>query len=406
MPYFLYSARDKTGNKITGKEEANNSDELVESLQKRGIIVISIKQELESSKKSALAKSKSIRHGRITFQDLLLLCQQLAILLEAGVPLLQSIKIITKQSASQRLNRVLEEIILDMEGGLSLHGAMAKHPKVFSELWINLVESGEASGNLAQVLKQLSDYLQREAQFKRKIITSLIYPAILVLAGIAAFFVLTTIVIPTFASLFEGFNTKLPPVTQALIIGSKFIRRYFIFGTLGLVIFIFLFRQFLNTKEGRKKWEKFLFSFPLTGNFFHALMIERFSSNLNILLESGVPIIYALEIVERSIANLTMAEVIFQIKEEVRAGKGLSMPLERSGFFEPIVVQLVAVGEEIGELPAMLKRINNFYQEYVDIFLTRFMALFEPIILIFMAIGIVFMLLGIYLPMFKIGQLH
>jgi len=293
-----------------------------------------------------------------------------------------------------------------MEKGLSLHESLAKYPQVFSELWVNLVESGEASGQLAEVLKRLSDYLERNAQFQRKIISSLIYPAILMVVGVFALLFLTIKIIPTFANLFAGFNVKLPLITRVLIFISSLIRRYFIFGFLGLFVFIFFFRQFLRTKEGRKKWEAFLFNFRLTSGFFRALIVERFTSNMATLLESGVPILYALEISEHSIANLLVAEIIRQVKEEVRSGKSLSLPLERSGFFEPMVIQMVAVGEEIGELPNMLKRINSFYQEYVDNFLARFTALFEPVMLVVLGAIIGLMVIGVFLPLFQVTQIR
>jgi type IV pilus assembly protein PilC len=405
MPYFFYIVRDKTGKKITGREEALSSEELIERLQAKDLIVINILPEAE--KITPPVKSKFLhRHTRITSHDLVLFCQQLSTLLGAGVPILQSLRIIAKQVSSLRLNKILSEVILDMEKGLSLHESLAKYPKVFSELWVNLVESGEASGQLAEVLKRLSDYLERNAQFKRKIISSLTYPAILMLVGIFALLFLTIKIIPTFANLFEGFNIKLPLITRVLIFVSSLIRKYFIFGFLGLFVLAFFFRQILRTKKGRKRWEAFLFNFRLTSGFFRALIVERFTSSMATLLESGVPILYALEISEHSIANLVVAEIIRQVKEEVRAGKSLSLPLERSGFFEPMVIQMIAVGEEIGDLPNMLKRINSFYQEYVDNFLARFTSLFEPVMLVVLGAIVGLMVIGVFLPLFQITQIR
>lgn len=407
MPYFFYICRDRKGNRITGTEDALNPEELTERLQAKDLIVISIVQEKEKGVTSSPVKSKFIhQHKRITSHDLVLLCQQLSTLLGAGVPILQSLRIISKQVSSKRLNKILDEIIQDMERGLSLHESMGKYPAVFSELWVNLVESGEASGNLADVLKRLADYLQRNAQFQRKLISSLIYPAILIIVSIFALLFLTVKIVPTFANLFESFNIKMPLLTRFLIFISKFIRRFFIVGLLGMFLFLYFFRRLLKTKAGRKKWEAFLLNFALTSGFFRALITERFSSNMATLLESGVPILYALEITEHSIANTVVADIIRQVKEDVRGGKSLSLPLERSGFFEPMVVQMVAVGEEIGELPNMLKRINSFYQEYVDNFLTRFTAMFEPIMLIVLGVVVGLMVIGIFLPLFQITQIR
>jgi type IV pilus assembly protein PilC len=225
-------------------------------------------------------------------------------------------------------------------------------------------------------------------------------------AGLLALLFLTIKIIPTFATIFEGFNLKLPLLTRMLILISKVIRSYFIFGIGGLIILAFLFRRFLKTKKGRKKWESFLLNFKLTGDFFRAIVVERFSSSLATLLESGVPIIYALEITQRSVGNLVVAEIIEKTKESVRQGRNLSQPLEESGFFEPMIIQMISIGEEIGDLPSMLKRINTYYQEYVDRFLVRFTSLFEPVMLLFLGGVIALMVIGMFLPIFQLTQIR
>ncbi|TBR15249.1 type II secretion system F family protein, partial [bacterium] len=286
----------------------------------------------------------------------------------------------------------------------TFHEAMAKHPKVFSELWINLVESGEASGNLAVVLERLANYLERLEEFKKKIISSLIYPALLFTAGMGALLFMTMKIIPTFAQLFEGFNIKLPLLTQMLLVFSNFIRKYALVMIAGAWIGIYLFRQYIKTNEGRRRFEKFCFDMPVMGDFFKAMIVERYSSEMSTLLESGVPILYSLEITEHSVGNLIVADIIRKVKESVRDGKPLSQPMEKSGFFEPMVVQMVAIGEEIGELPNMFRRINTFYQGVVETFLIRFTALFEPLMLVFMGAVIGLMVVGIFLPIFQIAN--
>jgi len=282
---------------------------------------------------------------------------------------------------------------------------MAKHPAVFSELWVNLVESGEASGNLAMVLTRLATYLERNAAFRRKIISAMIYPAMLMLAGLAALFFLTLRIIPTFADLFAGFNVTLPLLTRMLIGISAFLRKYMLMIIGIIILAFFAFRRFIKTKEGRRAYERFLFRLPIFGEFFRALVVERFSSEMSTLVESGVPILYSLEISEHSVGNLVMADVIRRVKEDVREGKPLSRPLEQSGFFEPMVVQMVNIGEEIGELSQMFKKINAFYQEYAETFLVRFISLFEPIMLVFMGVVIGIMVVGMFLPIFQISQI-
>lgn len=414
MSQYSYVARNREGKKVTGAEDALSKDDLVSRLQSREMIVVNVVPLMEDQRSDAVGSSsedriqriKKRRHNRIKSNDMVLLCRQLATLLGAGITILQSIRIISRQVASNKLDAVLGNLAEDMERGLSLHEAMARHPNVFSDLWINLVESGEASGNLAVVLGRLATYLERSAEFQRKIISSLIYPMILLAIAIVALLFLTIKIIPTFANLFTGFDMELPMLTKVLINVSLAVRDYFFVAVVFIVVAIFIFRQYLKIKEGRKKVEKMLFTMPVFGEFYRALVVERFSSGMATLVESGVPILYALEITERSVGNLVIADIIRKVKDDVREGKSLSRPLERSGFFEPMVVQMVAIGEEIGELSPMLKRINYFYQQYADTFLLRFTAMFEPLMLIFLGALIGIMVIGMFLPIFQITQLR
>lgn len=410
MPRFFYTVVDK-GKKVRGFEEANGADELITRLQGRNLVVVSVLPEVKEGPGQVLDKASEkairlrLRHYRVTSDDLVNFCRQLATLLGAGVTILKSLEIISQQVSSRRLYNIIQDLKRNMEQGLSLHEAMSRHAKVFSDLWVNLVESGEAGGNLPVVLGRLASYLERNAAFRRKIISALIYPALLMLAGLGALLFLTIKIIPTFAELFQSFNVKLPLLTRILIAVSGFIRKYIILLIIAGIAGFYAFRKYTQTRDGRVKYERFKFSLPIFGEFFRALIVERFSSNMSTLLESGVPILYSLEITEHSVDNFVMADVIRQVKEDVRAGKSLSQPLDRSGFFEPMVVQMVSIGEEIGELSQMLKKVNAFYQEHVETFLTRFTSLFEPIMLIFMGLVIGLMVIGIFMPIFQIAQI-
>ena len=411
MPRFFYTVRNKQGKKESGSEEATNQDELISRLQSKELVVVSLISEAQEGapglRQDTAGKVKiRLRHYRVTGDDLVLFCRQLATLLGASVTILRSLDIISQQVSSRRLYNIIKDLRRDMEAGFSFHEAMAKHSAVFSELWINLVESGEASGNLAMVLSRLAGYLERNAAFKRKIISAVIYPVILMCAGTFALLFMTLKIIPTFAELFKGFNITLPPLTRFLVAVSGFLRSSFILIIIGIAAGVFVFRKYTATKPGRRNYEAFLFKLPVFGEFFRALVVERFTSELSTLIESGVPILYSLEIAERSVGNLTLGEIIHRIKEDVRDGKNLSQPLEKCGFFDPMTVQMVTIGEEIGELSNMFKRLNEFYQEYVDTFLVRFTAMFEPAMLVFMGIVIGVMVVGMFLPIFQISQIH
>jgi len=410
MPKFYYIARNSLGAKETGVEEALNQEEVVSKIQARGLIVVSvIPENIDVSNKGAIkasAKAKSrLKRNKITGADLTLFCRQLATLLGAGVTILKSLDIITKQVVSKRLYAVVLDLQKNMEAGLSFHEAMVRHPKVFSDLWVNLVESGEASGNLAVVLSRLATYLEKDAEFKGRVISALIYPGILMSAGLGALFLMAVKIVPTFAEIFKGFKIELPLLTKILLMVSDFLR----FNMMAILLVIggaiFAFKKYVNTKAGRRNFENFQLKMPVLGEFFMALSVERFSSEMSTLLESGVPILYSLEISERSVGNLVMADVIRKIKEDVREGKSLREPLESSAFFDPMFIQMVSIGEEIGELPQMFKKINTFYQEYCEVFLTRFVAMFEPFILIFIGGVIGIMITGIFLPIFEISKI-
>jgi type IV pilus assembly protein PilC len=407
MVTYHYIARDAKGTKVTGTEEGNSQEEIIARLQSRNLLVINvISADRLGTKVGPSSKTKlHTKHYRITSEDLVLFCRQLATLLGAGVTILKSLDIIAQQVSSAKLYAVIRELQRSMEAGLSLHESMAKHKKVFSELWINLVESGEASGNLALILNRLASYLERLAAFKSKIISALIYPIILFCAAMGALLFLTLKIVPTFADLFKGFNMELPTLTKILVAFSSIMRKYFVVMGIGFAGVVALIRFYINTPDGRRQFERLLFKLPVLGDFFRGLVVERFSSEMSTLVESGVPILYALEIAEHSVGNLVVADIIKDIKDNVREGKPLSQPLEKSGFFEPMVVQMIAIGEEIGELSQMFKKINTFYQEYVETFLTRITAMFEPMMLIFMALVVGVMVIGMFMPIFQISQL-
>jgi type IV pilus assembly protein PilC len=411
MPKFYFIARNRMGNKETGIEDALTQEDAVAKIQSKGLIVVNVIPEdagaLTGSAVGNLIKVRlKPKHGRITGEDLMLFCRQLATLIGAGVTILMSLEVISKQVASRKLYEVSMDLKKSMEAGLSFHEALAAHPAIFSDLWVNLVESGEASGNLAVVLNRLAAYLEKETQFRNKIISALVYPAILTIVGFSALLILSLKIIPTFAEIFLSFNITLPWLTQMLVNTSTFVRKnifllLFVIGT-----GIFILRQYIHTKVGRLNFEKFQFKMPIFGEFFLAFNIEKFSSEMATLLESGVPILYSLEITGRSVNNLIMADIIRKIKDDVREGKPMRDSLERSHFFEPMVIQMVSIGEEIGELPQMFKRINAFYQEYCDTFLARFISMFEPMVLIFIGCAIGTMVIGMFLPIFELAKIN
>ncbi|MDD4909984.1 MAG: type II secretion system F family protein [Candidatus Omnitrophica bacterium] len=411
MAQFNYEARDKSGNKVKGRQEASNKDDLVAMLQAKGYVVSSIAEEAQGAPSAGAglskipARSKGRKHSRINSADLVLFARQLATLLNAGVSILKSLEIITRQTESRGLEAVVARVISDMEGGLSLHESLGKHKRVFSELWVNLIETGEASGNLGAVLERLAGYLEQKASLKSKIISAMIYPAILFVTACGAIAIFMLKIIPTFAEIFSGFNMELPALTKMLMDMTELMKKGLFPAAIVAFALLFILRQYINTPVGRRKFDIFMLRVPIVGNVVKIIALERFASTMSTLVQSGVPILYSLEITERSIGNKVLEETLRVVKESVRGGKSLSGPLEASGLFPPMVVQMVAVGEEIGELPQMFKRISDYYAEVIETLITRLTAAFEPIMLIFMAFIIGTMVVAMFLPIFQITKI-
>ena len=409
MPKFSYICRKSTGEKEVGVIEGPSQDDIVAQLQKKGLFVTSIipfdigKKEIVFPKESKATPRKQFSHGRITSNDLVLFARQLAMLLSAGVSLLRSLEVISKQVDSKKLFDVIGQIRQGMEGGHTLRDALAKFPEIFSQLWVNLIETGEASGNLPTVLEKLAYYLDESASFRRKIISALLYPAILLFVSIAAvlFFILK--IVPTFSRILSSFGVTLPLATRIVIGLSNFLTKRFFLLVAFIAGLIYGLRKLGKRAPFDRILEELKFKIPIFGDFFRYILLERFATTMSILIESGVPILYALEISERSTGSLKMSEAIQYIKKSVKEGHSMANPMEKSDFFTPMIVQMVAIGEEIGELSSMLKRIAKYYQEYLETFVTRLATIFEPLMIVFIGIIIGSLVISIFLPIFSLA---
>lgn len=401
MPYFIYRVRDKSGRERQDTREAANEEELIAQLQNEELLVISVtRRDLAFKKRLAAGR----QHLRITIDDLILFARQLSTMLAAGVTLLKSLDVLSKQIESKALLGVVEEVKQDITGGGSFRDALAKHPRVFSEFWVHIVETGEASGALPVTLAQLADYLESSAAMRRKVTSALIYPAVLIMIAIIASTIFTVWIIPIFAQVFDSFEVELPFITQAVITFSKFMRKHFIICFTLAFGLGYLLYKYIHTEKGRWQFDQLKFKIPLLSSFFQRVVIERFSSGLATLIESGVPILYGLDIVGRAVENKVVEKAIGEVRESVRQGKGMSRPLEESGVFTPMVVQMVSVGEEIGELGKMLERISEFYKERIATTIARITTLIEPTILVFMGVIVGIMVISMFLPIFQLAM--
>ena len=409
MNKYSYIARTKDAAKETGVVEATSQSEAVTMLQQRELVVISIipigQAASKETKKKSVDKTgaRKFRHKGAKSADLVIFARQLSMLLGAGVSLMKSLTVTQKQVDSKQLYDAIVEMYKDMEGGKTFKDALTKHKNIFNEFWLYLVETGEASGNLPKVLDHLANYLEERQAFKTKIISALMYPSILFLVAIGAVLFFVMKIVPTFTGILTSMNVELPVPTQIIIGISNFLTTKFHIIVIVVVAGVFLYRKFRKVEKVRTAIEVIQLKTPIFGDFFRFMMIESFSTTMSILIESGVPIIYALDISERSQPSKTMQGVIADVKASVREGKSFATPLDKIEFFPPMVIQMISTGEEIGELSNMFARISKYYRSYLEAFVSRLTALFEPLMIVFMGVIIGAMVIAIFLPIFSLA---
>jgi len=402
MPSFKYIARDGEGKLVQGVIEASGQYEVIGKLQEKGLIVTSVAE--GSAQQTSITEKAKKRHKKIKLDDLILMARQLTTLLGAGLTLLRSLDLIANQVESDLLHSTVNEVKKDVRGGLSFRDALAKHPKIFSDYWLNLVETGESSGKLPSTLAQLADFLELQAMFQRKIVSALIYPALLMLVAIGAIAVFLLRVIPTFETIFGDFGMQLPALTAIVIKISGFIRHRFLFIGAVLLIGGYLLYRYIQTDLGRWRYDRLKLHFPLIGSLNHMRLTARFARGLSTLVVSGVPLLYGIEIMGRTAGNVVMKEALEKVKVGVRDGKTLAGPLGQSEMFSSMVVQMVHVGEETGELSNMLDKVATYYEQQVDVLVTRMVSLFEPLMIVFMGGVIGVLVLAMFLPIFNLAS--
>lgn len=411
MPKFIYTIISKDGKRQMLKAEAESEDLLLNKLQSEGVTVTNIAPDIEEIQPKVTAEGKqvlSLKRGRkfhngVNLSDLVILARQLATMLSAGVTLLKSLEIICAQIQSLKLLKAIESIRKEVEGGRNFSDCLSDYQGVFPKLWVNLVQAGEASGNLPTVLERLSSYLEARAAFRSKLISAMVYPLILFTVATGAILVFTLVIVPKFVSIFESFQIELPLITKILISLSSFMRHGIIFIIGAIFAIVFVFKSIVKTEKGKRLIDTFKFQIPVMGEFIQSVQIEKFASQLSMLLESGVPILYSLEITQHSMDNALMEEAVLRIKEAIREGKTFHDPMQESGLFPPMVTQMIAIGEEIGELPKMCKRVATYYQDYVETFVVRFTAMLEPLMIVFMGFVVGLMVIAMYMPIFQMA---
>ncbi|MGB9691958.1 MAG: type II secretion system F family protein [Candidatus Sumerlaeaceae bacterium] len=400
MALYSYKAKDPKGQVISGSLEAETVNAVISRLQAMGYFPVSIENESEKKNTAAAVAKKFAR--RVSINDLATFNRQLADLLSSGIPLVRALGVIQNQTANETLVEIIGQIAQDVAGGDSLAGAMAKHPKVFSKLYVAMVRSGEAGGMLDVVLSRLADFAETEAEVRAKIKSALAYPVVMVLAGIGAVTILMTVVMPKILKIYGELNQTLPWPTQALITISDALRNYWPFFIGGIVAGVAALWRLLKTPDGKRAFDRAIVKVPLLGPMIVKREIANFARTFGSLLHNGVSILPALEIVHEVLTNTVVADEVAKIPEHVTQGEGVAGPLKKSHVFPPVVVNMIAIGEETGRLDEVLLKVARSYEMEVERAVKTLTSLIEPLIILGMGIVVGFIVIAMLLPIFSI----
>ena len=394
MPLFTYVAKASDGRTIAGTLEAPVEKAVLEALHQRGLVVIRVGR----------PAGLQARPGRVRLDDLAIFARQLATLVDAGIPIVGGLEAVADQMENKALRDVVRQAKAAVEGGTNLTAAIAKQSAIFSPLFVSMVKAGEASGHLAEVLQRLATYLEKSAALQRKIQSACVYPAIVVAMAVLITTLLMLNVIPAFKEIFTSLNVELPLPTRILIAVSDFMVQGFIPGLGVLILGIFLVRRALRTVAGQRWRDRLLLRLVLVGPIVRKVAVAKFARTLSTLVRSGVEILAALEIVSETAGNQVVADAVLQARTSVREGENLAGPLTASGVFPPMVIRMIAVGEQTGRLEDMLTKVAEFYEEQVDTAVSGLTSAIEPIIIAVLGVVVGSIVLSIFLPIFKLTQ--
>jgi len=401
MQSYQYKSRDKFGKLVSGTLSAESKDAVAAKLKEAGYVVVSIKEE---EKEAALSRVIARFRG-VGFADLNMFTRQFFTLQKAGLTILSSLTALGDQAANRVLKSVISQMVRDIEGGLSLSAALEKHPQIYSPIYINMVRCAETSGTLDEILERLAVLGEHEEQIRARIKAATRYPIIVVCAIVIGFLILTTLVIPRFAKVYAQFTTQLPFPTRVLLGVYYIIHNYWWLLIILAAASIFAFRKFINTKAGGFWWDGFKLKIPIFGPLLLKLYMSRFSRLTGTLMRSGVPILHIFELTAVGVGNKVLSRGIETIKTSVNEGKGISVPMKISGMFPPIVVQMVSVGEQTGKVDELLLHVSDYYDSEINYTISNLTSLIEPILIVFLGCGVLFMALGIFLPMWNLMSL-
>ena len=393
---YMWKGKSPSGEILSGEYAAETKEDLIGYLRKRKIIITTVR---EKTKEFNITMPWE---KRVSVKDLGVFTRQFATMINAGLPLVQCLDILSAQTEKPYFRQCIAAVMSDVEGGSTLGESMAKHPTIFSRLFVNMVEAGEAGGILDLILNRLAVYLEKADQLQRKIKSAMTYPTVVCVVATGATVFMLMFIIPTFARMFEDFGGKLPMPTQIVMMLSDFLRNYWYALVIGVVGAVIAFKRFYKTDMGKTKIDGMLLNIPVLGMVLRKGAVARFTRTLGTLISSGVPILNGLEITGRTAGNKVIENAVMATKESISQGNTISDPLKKSGVFPPMVTQMIGVGEQTGALDEMLEKIANFYDDEVDTAVDALTAVIEPAMIVVMGGVVGGMLIAMYLPMFKL----
>jgi general secretion pathway protein F len=406
MPVFQYKALDSGGKAVQGLKEADSPKTLRAALKREGVFLTEVLGAQEA--KAQAAREVSVRRvvlGRVSATDLAIMTRQFAVLVGAGIPLVESLGALVEQIDHEKLKRIISDVRQRVNEGASLADALAAHPKTFTNLFVNMVRAGESSGALDVVLVRLADFTESQARLRSKITGALAYPAFMLLIGTGVIGVLFAVVIPKIVKIFDDSQVVLPWYTRALIGFTHLISGWWWAILLVLVALGWGFARWRATEQGRAAWDRRVLTAPIFGRLIRIIAISRFARTLSTLLKSGVPLLTAMDIVRNIVGNTRLAEVIEQARDAIREGESIAAPLKRSGEFPPLVHHMVAVGERSGSLEEMLANVAKAYEDQVETTVSTLTSLLEPLMIVIMGLCVGFIVLSVLMPILQLNTL-
>jgi type IV pilus assembly protein PilC len=397
MATYVWTGKTRQGAIQKGEMVAKSHEEVTNHLRKQNILVTSVQ-----TKSGGLASLSF--GGKVKEKDIVVFTRQFATMIDAGLPLVQCLEILSTQSDNKILAKTIGEVRADVESGSTYADALKKHPKVFDDLYVNMVAAGEVGGILDTILSRLAKHIEKSMKLKKQIKSAMVYPATILGVAVIVITVLMVYVIPIFAQMFSDFGQALPALTQMVIDTSHFLQRNIIYIAGGLGTIIFLLKRWYKTPTGRRAMDKFALKLPVFGDLIRKAAVAKFTRTLGTLISSGVPILEGLIIVSRTSGNKVIEEALMSARQSISEGKTISDPLGKSKVFPPMVVQMISVGETTGALDAMLGKIADFYDDEVEAAVTALTSLLEPMLMVFLGVTIGTIVIAMYLPIFELAS--